>query len=230
MTGSQGFPIPDKHYRSSICCWSCSCCFDVGHWYSEETKDFWSAGRHLWFVLRTLGYSSFGSALKFGSLFFSACGHPTSGYCPYYGQSFHQHEPWEGCSVIYTYHQGYGTFLFCCSFCNFPWRGNFLSLYKFCASYCTGFEPWNLFLYWMAWQLPTVWVGLSLLPIVGGVALASLTEASFNWYVTITIIWIQVYLNLTTEDKSFCQMPYVFFVSLTHCVSLLYYICWCVWT
>ena len=82
----------------------------------------------------------------------------------------------------------------------------------------------------MAWQLPTVWVGLSLLPIVGGVALASLTEASFNWYVTITIIWIQVYLNLTTEDKSFCQMPYVFFVSLTHCVSLLYYICWCVWT
>jgi len=79
-------------------------------------------------------------------------------------------------------------------------------------------------------ELPTVWVGLSLLPIVGGVALASLTEASFNWYVTITIIWIQVYLNLTTEDKSFCQMPYVFFVSLTHCVSLLYYICWCVWT
>ena len=125
MTGSQGFPIPDKHYRSSICCWSCSCCFDVGHWYSEETKDFWSAGRHLWFVLRTLGYSSFGSALKFGSFFFPACGHPTSGYCPYYGQSFHQHEPWEGCGVIYTYHQGYGTFLFCCSFCNFPWRGNF---------------------------------------------------------------------------------------------------------
>lgn len=30
-------------------------------------------------------------------------------------------------------------------------------------------------------QLPTVWVVLSLVPIVGGVALASLTEASFNW-------------------------------------------------
>lgn len=74
----------------------------------------------------------------------------------------------------------------------------------------------------MAWQLPTVWVGLSLLPIVGGVALASLTEASFNWYVTITIIGMQVYLNLTIEDKSFCQMPYVLFVSL--CFSFILYV------
>jgi Triose-phosphate Transporter family len=32
-------------------------------------------------------------------------------------------------------------------------------------------------------QFPTVWVVLSLMPIVGGVALASLTEASFNWCV-----------------------------------------------
>ncbi|KAJ4960820.1 hypothetical protein NE237_020730 [Protea cynaroides] len=30
-------------------------------------------------------------------------------------------------------------------------------------------------------EMPTVWVVASLLPIVGGVALASLTEASFNW-------------------------------------------------
>jgi len=30
-------------------------------------------------------------------------------------------------------------------------------------------------------QMPTPWVVLSLMPIVGGVALASMTEASFNW-------------------------------------------------
>lgn len=30
-------------------------------------------------------------------------------------------------------------------------------------------------------QFPTLWVLSSLVPIVGGVGLASMTEASFNW-------------------------------------------------
>lgn len=34
----------------------------------------------------------------------------------------------------------------------------------------------------MLLQKPTPWVVACLLPIVGGVALASVTEASFNWY------------------------------------------------
>ena len=34
----------------------------------------------------------------------------------------------------------------------------------------------------MILQKPTPWVVATLLPIVGGVALASVTEASFNWY------------------------------------------------
>lgn len=33
----------------------------------------------------------------------------------------------------------------------------------------------------MLMQLPTLWVVSSLVPIVGGVALASVTEISFNW-------------------------------------------------
>jgi solute carrier family 35 protein E1 len=50
------------------------------------------------------------------------------------------------------------------------------------------FKLYEIHLFYMALQLPTIWVVLSLLPIVGGVGLASLTEASFNWYVTSTII------------------------------------------
>ena len=229
MTGSQGFPIPDKHYRSSICCWSCSCCFDVGHWYSEETKDFWSAGRHLWFVLRTLGYSSFGSLLKFGSFFFQLVAILPLAIVHTMGNLFTNMSLGK-VAVSFTHTiKAMEPFFSVVLSAIFLGEVTFLSLYKFYASYSTGFELWNsfIFLYWMAWQLPTVWVGLSLLPIVGGVALASLTEASFNWYVTITIIWIQVYLNLTIEDKSFCQMPYALFVSL--CFSfILYYMLVCV--
>ncbi|XP_078168917.1 phosphoenolpyruvate/phosphate translocator 2, chloroplastic-like isoform X2 [Carex rostrata] len=47
-------------------------------------------------------------------------------------------------------------------------------------------------------ELPTVWVVLSLVPIVGGVALASLTEASFNWIG----FWSAMASNLTCQSRN----------------------------
>uniref|UniRef100_A0A0E0LU18 Sugar phosphate transporter domain-containing protein n=1 Tax=Oryza punctata TaxID=4537 RepID=A0A0E0LU18_ORYPU len=47
-------------------------------------------------------------------------------------------------------------------------------------------------------ELPTVWVVLSLLPIVGGVALASLTEASFNW----AGFWSAMASNVTFQSRN----------------------------
>uniref|UniRef100_A0A0E0AUC0 Sugar phosphate transporter domain-containing protein n=1 Tax=Oryza glumipatula TaxID=40148 RepID=A0A0E0AUC0_9ORYZ len=47
-------------------------------------------------------------------------------------------------------------------------------------------------------ELPTVWVILSLLPIVGGVALASLTEASFNW----AGFWSAMASNVTFQSRN----------------------------
>ncbi|RCV30732.1 hypothetical protein SEVIR_6G128500v4 [Setaria viridis] len=47
-------------------------------------------------------------------------------------------------------------------------------------------------------ELPTVWVVLSLLPIVGGVGLASLTEASFNW----AGFWSAMASNVTFQSRN----------------------------
>ncbi|OAY78623.1 phosphoenolpyruvate/phosphate translocator 2, chloroplastic-like [Ananas comosus] len=47
-------------------------------------------------------------------------------------------------------------------------------------------------------ELPTVWVLLSLVPIVGGVALASLTEASFNW----AGFWSAMASNVTFQSRN----------------------------
>ncbi|CAD6248896.1 unnamed protein product [Miscanthus lutarioriparius] len=47
-------------------------------------------------------------------------------------------------------------------------------------------------------ELPTVWVVVSLLPIVGGVALASLTEASFNW----AGFWSAMASNVTFQSRN----------------------------
>ncbi|NP_001105952.1 plastid phosphate/phosphoenolpyruvate translocator 1 [Zea mays] len=47
-------------------------------------------------------------------------------------------------------------------------------------------------------ELPTPWVVLSLLPIVGGVALASLTEASFNW----AGFWSAMASNVTFQSRN----------------------------
>lgn len=47
-------------------------------------------------------------------------------------------------------------------------------------------------------ELPTIWVVSSLLPIVGGVALASLTEASFNW----AGFWSAMASNVTFQSRN----------------------------
>lgn len=47
-------------------------------------------------------------------------------------------------------------------------------------------------------ELPTLWVVSSLLPIVGGVALASMTEASFNW----AGFWSAMASNVTFQSRN----------------------------
>ncbi|KMT10604.1 hypothetical protein BVRB_5g117240 [Beta vulgaris subsp. vulgaris] len=47
-------------------------------------------------------------------------------------------------------------------------------------------------------ETPTPWVVLSLLPIVGGVALASVTEASFNW----AGFWSAMASNVTNQSRN----------------------------
>ncbi|KAL6973225.1 Palmitoyl-protein thioesterase 1 [Sarracenia purpurea var. burkii] len=47
-------------------------------------------------------------------------------------------------------------------------------------------------------EFPTPWVVASLLPIVGGVALASITEASFNW----AGFWSAMASNLTNQSRN----------------------------
>ncbi|KAJ7956229.1 Phosphoenolpyruvate/phosphate translocator chloroplastic-like [Quillaja saponaria] len=47
-------------------------------------------------------------------------------------------------------------------------------------------------------EMPTVWVVASLVPIVGGVGLASVTEASFNW----SGFWSAMASNLTNQSRN----------------------------
>ncbi|KAK4489034.1 hypothetical protein RD792_004827 [Penstemon davidsonii] len=47
-------------------------------------------------------------------------------------------------------------------------------------------------------EIPTIWVGLALLPIVGGVSLASITEVSFNW----VGFWSAMASNLTNQSRN----------------------------
>ncbi|KAF8390436.1 hypothetical protein HHK36_024962 [Tetracentron sinense] len=47
-------------------------------------------------------------------------------------------------------------------------------------------------------EIPTLWVVSSLVPIMGGVALASLTEASFNW----AGFWSAMASNLTNQSRN----------------------------
>ncbi|XP_027126606.1 triose phosphate/phosphate translocator, non-green plastid, chloroplastic-like [Coffea eugenioides] len=47
-------------------------------------------------------------------------------------------------------------------------------------------------------EMPTIWVVSSLVPIMGGVALASMTEASFNW----AGFWSAMASNLTNQSRN----------------------------
>ncbi|KAL3835208.1 hypothetical protein ACJIZ3_009944 [Penstemon smallii] len=47
-------------------------------------------------------------------------------------------------------------------------------------------------------EIPTIWIGLALLPIVGGVSLASITEVSFNW----VGFWSAMASNLTNQSRN----------------------------
>ncbi|KAK9104436.1 hypothetical protein Scep_021280 [Stephania cephalantha] len=47
-------------------------------------------------------------------------------------------------------------------------------------------------------EMPTIWVVLSLMPIVGGVALASITEVSFNW----AGFWSAMASNVTFQSRN----------------------------
>ncbi|GKV36432.1 hypothetical protein SLEP1_g44567 [Rubroshorea leprosula] len=47
-------------------------------------------------------------------------------------------------------------------------------------------------------EMPTLWIVASLLPIVGGVSLASMTEASFNW----AGFWSAMASNLTNQSRN----------------------------
>ncbi|KAJ4973450.1 hypothetical protein NE237_006624 [Protea cynaroides] len=47
-------------------------------------------------------------------------------------------------------------------------------------------------------EMPSIWIVASLLPIVGGVALASITEASFNW----AGFWSAMASNLTNQSRN----------------------------
>ncbi|XP_057804540.1 triose phosphate/phosphate translocator, non-green plastid, chloroplastic-like [Salvia miltiorrhiza] len=47
-------------------------------------------------------------------------------------------------------------------------------------------------------EFPTIWVVSSLVPVVGGVALASITEASFNW----AGFWSAMASNLTNQSRN----------------------------
>ena len=58
-------------------------------------------------------------------------------------------------------------------------------------------------------QLPTFWVVASLVPIAGGVALASVTEASFNWYNIISAYKIINLICLSKKKKNIYIYIYI---------------------
>lgn len=75
----------------------------------------------------------------------------------------------------------------------------------------------NTFVLVVLWtQKPSLWVVASLAPIVGGVALASFTEASFNWYEKVET-WKDS--CLLTHDKTQLDFEFNFFLCQICCTK-----------
>ncbi|XP_066363008.1 uncharacterized protein [Miscanthus floridulus] len=104
----------------------------------------------------------------------TVCKAPAFGFDPHAWKCFHQYEFGQGGCLLHAHHQGHGTFLLGPPLCPVPRSGN-----------------------WLVHTLtPSLLVLGSLVPIVGGVVLASMTEVSFNWIG----FWSAMASNLTNQS------------------------------
>ena len=113
----------------------------------------------------------------------AVCKAPAFGFDPHAWKCFHQYEFGQGGCLLHAHHQGHGALLLGPPLCLVPRRGNWL-VHTFARLFVLkgGILHINLcFSILMFLQTPSLLVLGSLVPIVGGVVLASMTEVSFNW-------------------------------------------------